>query len=112
MLPAPLLALSVVLVLSLAPQALAAPSGEALFTRKGCVACHTLKGHEGADGTLGPDLSRIGKDRDRGALVAWIRNPQGQKPDTRMPDLDLTQQEAETLADYLLTERPRKGKRR
>jgi cytochrome c oxidase subunit 2 len=83
-----------------------------LFTRKGCIGCHALKGHEGAEGQMGPDLSKIAKERDREFLVAWIRDPQVLKPGSRMPALDLTSKEAEALADYLLSERPRKGKRR
>ena len=89
----------------------AAPRGEDLFTRKGCIGCHTLKGHDGADGQLGPDLSKISKERDKAFLVPWIQDPQAQKPGTAMPSLGLSVKEAEALADYLLSERPRKGKR-
>lgn len=95
-----------------ASSAHAAPSGEDLFTRKGCIGCHTLKGHEGAEGQLGPDLSKIGKERNKGDLVPWILDPQAQKPGSAMPTLGLSRGEAEALADYLLTERPRKAKRR
>ena len=115
----PRLILSATILAILAPSALAAPSGasaaplgEKLFTRKGCIACHTLKGHDGADGTMGPDLSKIGVDRDKAELIPWILDPQSQKPGNPMPSLGLTQPEAEALADYILTERPRKPKRR
>lgn len=106
------LILSAAMVLVVAPSAMAAPAGAELFTRKGCIGCHTLKGHDGAEGQLGPDLSKIGKERDREYLIPWIRDPQAQKPGSAMPTLDLTQKEAEALADYLLSERPRKSKRR
>jgi mono/diheme cytochrome c family protein len=113
------LILSAAMVLVVAPSAMAAPagapaaqSGESLFTRKGCIGCHTLKGHDGAEGQLGPDLTKIGKERDRAYLVPWIRDPQAQKPGSAMPTLDLNQKEAEALADYLLSERPRSRKRR
>ncbi len=65
----------------------AAQKGETLFTRKGCIGCHTLKGHEGADGRLGPDLSKIAKERDKAFLVPWIQDPQAQKPGSAMPTL-------------------------
>jgi len=91
--------------------ATAAQSGETLFTRKGCIGCHTLKGHDGADGLLGPDLSKLAKERDKAFLVPWIQDPQAMKPGTAMPSLGLSLTEAEALADYLLRERPRKGKR-
>ncbi|MNX23036.1 Cytochrome c oxidase subunit 2 precursor [compost metagenome] len=116
---APRLILSAALILIAAAPAMATPKGapaaqkgEDLFTRKGCIGCHTLKGHDGADGQLGPDLSKIGKERDKAFLVPWIQDPQTQKPGSAMPTLGLTLREAEALADYLLSERPRKGKRR
>lgn len=122
MLAAPRLILSVAIALVAATPAHAAPkgsaaaasgapSGETLFTRKGCIGCHSLKGHDGADGQLGPDLSKLAKERDKAFLVAWIQDPQAQKPGTAMPSLGLSVKEAEALADYLLRERPRKGKR-
>ncbi len=106
------LILSAAIVMVVVPSAAAAPQGEELFTRKGCIGCHTLKGHEGAEGTMGPDLSKIGKERDREDLLPWILDPQAQMPGSRMPTLGLSQKEAEALADYLLAERPRKSKRR
>lgn len=110
--PVPMLVTSAAIVMITAHAAFSAPSGAELFTRKGCVGCHTLKGHEGADGQLGPDLSKVYKNGKRDELITWIRDPQVQKPGSRMPSLDLSQKEAEALADYLLSERPRKGKRR
>lgn len=114
--PAPWLALSAALAFGVAANAATPPppsaAGAELFTRKGCIGCHALKGHEGAEGQMGPDLSRIARERDREFLVAWIQAPQVHKPGSRMPTLDLTSKEAELLADYLLSERPRKGKRR
>lgn len=106
------LILSAALVLLAAPNAFAAPSGEQLFTRKGCIGCHTLRGHEGAVGKMGPDLSRLGRERDRDFLIPWIQDPRAHSPGTRMPTLGLTRQEAQSLADYLLAERPRKPRRR
>lgn len=94
------------------PGALAAPSGETLFTRKACVGCHVLKGHKEAKGSLGPDLSKVSKTWTREDLVAWIRDPQARKPDSAMPTLGLTQAEAEAIADYLLDENARKSSRR
>lgn len=97
-----------VLVLLLAFPALAATEGERLFTRKGCVGCHVLKGHPEADGTMGPDLSKLYKAKpayERADLAAFIRAPQAQKPGSSMPSLGLTKAEAEAIATYLLTDR-------
>lgn len=96
------------LVLLLATPALALTEGERLFTRKGCVGCHVLKGHPEADGTMGPDLSKYYKAKpphDRAELAAFIRSPQIKRPGTSMPSLGLTKAEAEALAAYVLTER-------
>lgn len=97
-----------VLVLLLAGPALAATEGERLFTRKGCVGCHILKGHPEADGTQGPDLSKLYKAkpaRERAELAAFIRAPQAMKPGISMPSIGLTKAEAEAIASYLLTDR-------
>lgn len=96
------------MALVLATPAWANESGDRLFSRKGCVACHTLKGHAGADGTLGPDLSKLYKAkpaRDRKELAAFIRDPQAERPGSPMPRFGLTQTQAEALAVYLLTDR-------
>lgn len=110
--PVSMLVTSAAIAMISAHAAFASPSGAELFTRKGCVGCHTLKGHPGADGQLGPDLSKVHKDGQRDELIAWIRDPQALKPGSRMPSLGLSQKETEALADYLLSARPRKGKRR
>lgn len=96
------------IALAIAAPASARESGERLFTRKGCVACHALKGHEGADGTLGPDLSKLFKAKpahDPKELAAFIRDPQAERPGSAMPTFGLSQAQAEALAAYLLTPR-------
>lgn len=96
------------LVLLLAAPGLAANEGAALFTRKGCIACHLLKGHPDAEGTMGPDLSKLYKAKppyDRADLAAFIRDPQTKRPGISMPSLGLTKAEAEAIAAYLLTDR-------
>ena len=37
-----------------------AAAGRTLFTAKGCIACHTAQGVQGATGTIGPNLNGIG----------------------------------------------------
>lgn len=100
--------LILVLVLLLATPGLAQTEGERLFTRKGCVGCHVLKGHSEADGTMGPDLSKLYKAKpafERSELAAFIRAPQATRPGTSMPAIGLTKAEAEAIAAYLLTDR-------
>jgi cytochrome c2 len=97
-----------------APVAGDAANGKALFTSKGCIACHTIQGVPNATGTIGPNLTGIGnpathpKLADGGAntpehLREWIQNPQQLKPGTMMPNLQLTDKEANDLTAFLLT---------
>jgi len=65
-----------------------------------CDGCHTI-GEYG--GTLGPSLSRAGFMLQPQFIYRWIRNPQGFKPDTRMPNLGLSEHEALAVALYLST---------
>lgn len=85
-----------------------ADTGAELFDRKGCVGCHTLKGHPGADGTMGPNLSKLYKakpPRDAGELAAYLRQPHRARPDSPMPRLALTAAEAQALVSYVLSAR-------
>lgn len=103
--------LVVVGLVAFTPPALAS-TGEKLFEVKGCVACHKLKGHKGADGRLGPDLSKIAQKRDREWLAKWIRQPQAIKPGSSMPTLGLTESESGAIADYLMQATAKKKKRK
>ena len=89
-------------------------AGRTLFTAKGCIACHTAQGAQGATGTIGPNLNGIGDPAKRPTLTdggrntpehirEWIKNPQQLKPGTMMPNLQLTDKEADDLTAFLLT---------
>lgn len=74
-------------------------AGEKLFRKKkSCFACHQLD-EEG--GRVGPDLSRSGVLYGPEWVYAWITNPQAYKAETRMPNLDVSQDEARFIAAYL-----------
>ncbi len=96
------------------PQA-AAPNpqyaeGEKLFTAKGCIACHSLVAVNAPKGMIGPNLANVGarsyiaagtlKNTDEN-LAHWIRDPQGIKKGVLMPNLGVTQAEAQALVAYL-----------
>lgn len=90
-----------------------AMTGEELFNRKGCVGCHTFKGHQGADGTMGPNLSKLYKakpPRDPAVLTRYLRNPHALNPESPMPRLYLTEAEARALVDYVLKPRSPGGR--
>jgi cytochrome c oxidase subunit 2 len=66
--------------------------GRALFQAKTCIACHTIRGHEGA-GVTGPDLTHVGARTTLAAgliennpeeLRRWIHNPGAVKPGNKM----------------------------
>lgn len=88
-----------------------AERGPALITTYGCGACHTVPGVKGANGNVGPPLTRFG-DRTYVAgvlrnspsnLIRWIRDPQGVIPGNAMPDMGVTDAEARDIAAYLYT---------
>ncbi|MGR3435924.1 MAG: c-type cytochrome [Shimia sp.] len=81
----------------------------AIMRAHGCGSCHEIPGLARAHGSVGPDLTRFA-DRayiagilpnEPGQLVRWLIDPTIYAPDTAMPDLDLTEAEAEDIAAYL-----------
>lgn len=85
--------------------------GAALIAQFGCGGCHTVPGVRGADGNVGPPLTRFGDRvyiagmlRNRPAeLVRWIRAPQSVVPGNVMPDMGITEPQARDIAAYLYT---------
>ena len=86
----------------------------------GCTGCHAVAGAPGAVGRIGPDLTHVGSrttiaagilDNNFENLVAWISNPDREKPgadyndDTArfMPAFEtvLTREQIEAIATYL-----------
>ena len=85
-------------------------AGEKLFASKGCVACHSLQAVDAPKGMVGPNLANVGarsyiaagtlKNTDAN-LARWIRDPQGIKKGVLMPNLGLTEADAQALAAFL-----------
>lgn len=85
--------------------------GQRLLETKPCGACHTVRGTAAA-GTLGPDLTHLASRQylaagmlpvTRGAMAAWIADPQGVKPGNNMPMVPLTPDELQALSAYLVS---------
>ena len=85
--------------------------GSQLFISKGCVNCHAVQGVNTYN-RVGPDLSHIGSRTSIAAgllqntpenMVRWLRYTDTVKPGVAMPNLGLTQDEAEALTAYLAT---------
>jgi len=78
------------------------PVGEfsRVYERYKCSECHQFNG---VGGTLAPDLSYEGSRAQRQWLISFLKNPQTLRPTLvlRMPQFNMTDQEAAVLADYL-----------
>ncbi len=84
--------------------------GAQLFVSKGCIGCHAVQGVNTYNRSA-PDLSHFGSrtslaagilENNRENLIRWLRYTDVVKPGVAMPNLGLSQEEAEALADYLL----------
>lgn len=77
--------------------------GRILFQAKGCVVCHThvegRLGYQGLTTDVGPNLT--GTKLPAEYIETWLADPSAVKPETEMPNLELSQQEIEALAAFL-----------
>jgi cytochrome c oxidase subunit 2 len=86
-----------------------AAEGKRIFESSACIGCHTIAGGP-AQGRVGPDLTHFASrstfagslfERTDENVAAWLRNPPGQKPGSKMPNLGLSESEIEALVAYL-----------
>lgn len=75
--------------------------GRSLFLAKGCVTCHKhdALGDLAEKTSVGPDLSRYLPDPD--FVRRWLRDPAAVRPDTGMPNLNLSNDEIGSLIAFL-----------
>jgi cytochrome c2 len=86
-------------------------NGRQLIQDFGCGSCHTIPGINNADSMVGPPLNawsrRIyiaGLLRNTPPnLATWIQHPQQIVPGNAMPDMGITQRQAQDIAAYLYT---------
>jgi cytochrome c oxidase subunit 2 len=73
-----------------------------------CIACHAIQGI--SMGILGPSLSHVGSrttiaagvlPNDSAGLVRWLRDPPAVKPGSKMPRIEMTDQEIAALVAFL-----------
>jgi mono/diheme cytochrome c family protein len=83
-----------------------AEKGAALVKELGCAGCHTVGGQ--AANNHGPELSGLGSKVKAEWLYSWIKNPKLYHPETRMPSLRLSDEEASHITSYLLSQRNQK----
>ena len=81
------------------PEFQAAGAFGRVYERYKCAACHQFNGF---GGTLAPDLSFEGSRAQRQWMIDFLKNPQTLRPTLifRMPQFNITDQEAGILADY------------
>lgn len=85
--------------------------GRQAITAIGCGACHEIPGVQGAHGIVGPSLEDFGQRQLIGGvlpneptvLIQWVENAPSLIPETGMPDLPLSQDQARDIAAYLYT---------
>jgi cytochrome c len=83
--------------------------GREAFIAYGCGSCHQVPGIRTATGRVGPRLHDIRNQiyiagilaNEPENMVRWIQDPQGLNPDSAMPNLDVTLQDARDIAAYL-----------
>jgi len=91
------------------PISSSAARGKQVFESGPCAMCHAIAG-TGAGSHVGPDLTHVASrpmlaagalPNDRAHLLAWLVDPQSQKPGTNMPNPHLQPREVSDVADYL-----------
>lgn len=87
-----------------------AARGEKLVAARGCFGCHEIDPRSDAPRDLvgtyrqfGPNLAGVGSKASRDWIAQWIQDPKKWNPETKMPNLRLTPQEALDIAEYLST---------
>ena len=96
------------------PQALAgadAGRGRAVIQRVACGACHVIPGVSWPQGRVGPSLDGFGGQaliagrfpNEPETLARFVRNAPSLIPESGMPALPITEQEARDVAAYLYT---------
>jgi cytochrome c oxidase subunit II len=85
--------------------------GRRVFQRTACINCHRVSGTV-ATGRFGPDLTHLmSRDTIGSGIVpntvenlrAWIQNPDSFKPGSRMPSMQLTDRDLDSVTAYLAT---------
>ncbi|MBI3013558.1 MAG: cytochrome c [Candidatus Tectomicrobia bacterium] len=78
--------------------ALGVSSGAVLFQEKGCFGCHKLFG---TGVTVGPELTHVGGRLDHNTIEKILDNPRSVNPKATMPQIPLSHEQRDQLADFL-----------
>lgn len=83
--------------------------GQALVARFECGTCHVVPGIRGARGQVGPPLHNYARrvylagkfPNSPEMLIRWLKDPPALAPETAMPKLTITDEQARDMASYL-----------
>ncbi|MEK6602358.1 MAG: c-type cytochrome, partial [Candidatus Binatota bacterium] len=84
--------------------------GQRLFEQIGCTGCHLVKGYEDIP-KVAPSLGRISAKVDPSWMVRWIQNPHNYRPNTRMPNFSLKEDEAVAIGAFLWSASKEEGEK-
>jgi cbb3-type cytochrome oxidase cytochrome c subunit len=73
-----------------------------LLKKYGCYSCHKIPGYE-TMGDVGPVLTEVGSKVNYSWAVKWLLDPKLYFSTARMPKFFFTQDQAESIADYLFS---------
>src|SRR5205809_1963615 len=84
------------------------PQGELRFPQIFCPACHALAFTRAGEikligGDIGPELTKVGSKVNPDWLIAWLRDPQGYLPHTRMPRYGWSDEDLFKVTQYITT---------
>lgn len=85
--------------------------GRVVMQAVGCGACHDIPGIPWPEGRVGPALANFGSQaliagrfaNDPETLSRWVRDAPSLAPETGMPPMPITEDEARDVAAYLYT---------
>ena len=89
-------------------------NGKMLVNSLGCLGCHQMEedpnnsdkpSFDAMRRQQGSNLIYLGSKTNYQWIYNWIRNPQSYYPDTKMPDMRLTKQEAGDISAFLISRR-------
>jgi cbb3-type cytochrome oxidase cytochrome c subunit len=82
--------------------------GELRFRQMFCSTCHSLAVTRAGEtkligGEIGPELTKVGSKVNLDWLIAWLRNPEGYLPHTRMPRYGWSDEDLYKVTQYITT---------
>jgi ubiquinol-cytochrome c reductase cytochrome b subunit len=73
-------------------------AGRIIYDKNGCAACHSI---HGKGGSLAPELTHVGSQRDPDWLMRHFKDPQTVSPGSIMPKVTVSDKELKELTDYM-----------